>query len=293
MDLKELAPLGANPAGPEPMVRTSGARGLINHIAPALPKFQPIGYDDFGESMAKPTFSVKNFERFQHYKDRHPIWIKLYNSTLDDYDFGKLPDASKAHLVAIWLLASRNDNAIPLDPDWVGKRINASEPVDLEILRDLGFIQYNQDDSNTLAERYQVAMPEKRREREEKRREDTSSLRSDVAKPKRKTRASLPFGFPFQEDLDWARALWLQKGRADLCSLSEEEAAKFRDHHAGKMTMSADWPASWRTWSRNTIKFNNGGRNGRDGRTAHENFAAGALAAATGRRSEDESGDLI
>jgi DNA-binding NarL/FixJ family response regulator len=33
-------------------------------------------------------YSVKNFERFQHYKDRSPPWIKLYNELLDDYEFG-------------------------------------------------------------------------------------------------------------------------------------------------------------------------------------------------------------
>lgn len=38
---------------------------------------------------------VKNFDRFQHYKDRTPPWIKLYNDLLDDYDFSCLPDAEK------------------------------------------------------------------------------------------------------------------------------------------------------------------------------------------------------
>ena len=47
------------------------------------------------------VFRVKNFENFQHYKDRNPPWIKFYNEVLDDYDIGRLPDASKAHLFAI------------------------------------------------------------------------------------------------------------------------------------------------------------------------------------------------
>lgn len=102
------------------------------------------------------TFSVKNFEKFQHYKDRSPPWIKLYNELLDDYDFGLLPDASKWHLVAIWLLASRSNNEIPLDPAWVQKRICASSPVDLTILKNAGFIQYNQNRSKPLAKRKQV-----------------------------------------------------------------------------------------------------------------------------------------
>lgn len=86
------------------------------------------------------TFSVKNFEQFQHYKDRSPPWIKLYNELLDDYEFGLLPDASKLHLILIWLLASRSANKLPFDEAWIGRRINASEPVNLRLLARHGFI---------------------------------------------------------------------------------------------------------------------------------------------------------
>lgn len=91
------------------------------------------------------TFRVKNFETFQHYKDRAPPWIKLYNELLDDYEFGLLPDASKMHLVAIWLLASRSENKIPFDPAWVARRINATEKVNLQLLADRGFILIDQE----------------------------------------------------------------------------------------------------------------------------------------------------
>ncbi len=91
------------------------------------------------------TFSVKNFEKFQHYKDRAPPWIKLYNGLLEDYEFGLLPDASKMHLIAIWLLASRSENKIPYDAKWVSGRINATESVDLDLLAGRGFIVINQD----------------------------------------------------------------------------------------------------------------------------------------------------
>lgn len=85
-------------------------------------------------------FSVKNFEQFQHYKDRAPPWIKFYNSVLDDYEFTRLPDASRFHLTAIWLLASRLDNRIPNDPEWVQKSIKANTAVDLNALFDAGFL---------------------------------------------------------------------------------------------------------------------------------------------------------
>lgn len=121
------------------------------------------------------TFSVKNFAKFQHYKDRSPPWIKLYNDLLDDYDFGHLPDASKMHLIAIWLLASRYDNKIPADPEWVARRINATAKVDLAILFKAGFLEPDQECSETLAESKQAASKpldqsrgEKRESREDK-----------------------------------------------------------------------------------------------------------------------------
>ena len=110
------------------------------------------------------TFHIKNFDRLQHYKDRSPPWIKLYNGLLDDYAFAHLPDASKAHLLAIGLLASRYSNKIPLDADWIAKRINATAPVDLPTLIKSGFVVPDQDCSTLLASRYQNARPERERE---------------------------------------------------------------------------------------------------------------------------------
>lgn len=84
--------------------------------------------------------AVKNFESFQHYKDRNPVWIKLYNELLEDYEFASLPDNVKGQLICIWLLASRMDNRIPHDAKWIGNKINASTPVDIDLLIDAGFL---------------------------------------------------------------------------------------------------------------------------------------------------------
>ncbi len=113
------------------------------------------------------TFHVKNFEQFQHYKDRTPPWIKLYNSLLDDYAFACLQDASKLHLIAIWLLASRSENKLPYDPKWIAKRINATDKVDLDGLLDSGFIVLNQE-LQSLAQDASAALAKRLpREREE------------------------------------------------------------------------------------------------------------------------------
>ena len=101
------------------------------------------------------TFTVPSLERYQHYRDRKPPWIKLHADVLEDYEFGALPDASKAHLMQIWIVASRMER-VPWDPDWLGSRINATEPVDLDLLAAQGFIQpcsatMEQDASKMLA----------------------------------------------------------------------------------------------------------------------------------------------
>jgi hypothetical protein len=112
---------------------------------------------------------VKNFERFQHYKDRRPTWIKLYNDLLDDYEFGCLQDASKWLAVGLWLLASRTDNRIPNDPKWIARMIHASQPVDIAPLVSAGFARVVQDASKSLADRSEPASPEEETEVEEER----------------------------------------------------------------------------------------------------------------------------
>lgn len=84
---------------------------------------------------------VRDWEKLQHYKKRNPPWIRVYNEILEDYDFAALPDASKWHLVGIWLLASRLANRIPADAAWIGQRIGARSPVDLDALLRIGAIQ--------------------------------------------------------------------------------------------------------------------------------------------------------
>lgn len=83
---------------------------------------------------------VKNWKQFQHYKNRAPLWIKLYRNLLADYAFSCLQDASKLHLILIWLLASESEGRIPDDPEWVQRRIGVAGAVDLKALVDAGFL---------------------------------------------------------------------------------------------------------------------------------------------------------
>jgi hypothetical protein len=104
--------------------------------------------------------SVKNLQKYQHYRDRRPPWIKLHVSLFDDYAFQCLQDASKLHLVLFWLLASQMENRIPYDLDYITRKLGTTSPVDVEVLILQGFIEVSQDDGKMLAERKQSAMVE-------------------------------------------------------------------------------------------------------------------------------------
>ena len=105
----------------------------------------------------KKTFSVKNWNEFQHYKDRNPPWIKLHNHLLDDYEFENLGDAAKGHLLCIWMLASRTKNQMPFDEKWITKKIGASSKVNLQALVNAEFLTVEHDASTSLHNETQLA----------------------------------------------------------------------------------------------------------------------------------------
>jgi hypothetical protein len=89
----------------------------------------------------KRYLRVRNFDATQHYKDRNPIWIKLYCSILDDYDFAQLPDETKFHAVGLMLLASRLNNKFPADEIWLRAKINAEKEINLNLLLEIRFLE--------------------------------------------------------------------------------------------------------------------------------------------------------
>lgn len=89
---------------------------------------------------APAYLSVRNWDEFQQYKDRRPAWIKLHTSLTDDYEFCRLTDAAKFHVVGIFLLAARMENKIPNDPNWVARKIEATTEVDLSQIIAAGFL---------------------------------------------------------------------------------------------------------------------------------------------------------
>ena len=118
----------------------------------------------------------KNWNEFQHYKDRSPSWIKLHKNILDNRDYHRLHVASKALAPLLWLLASEyKDGKIPLDYDLISFRLRMTEKEVENAVTPLihsGFFILYQDASRVLAEC--LPREEKRRVREEKSEGDKS-----------------------------------------------------------------------------------------------------------------------
>ena len=123
-----------------------------------------------------PIYRVRNWDKFQHYKDRTPPWIRLHRALLDDYEYHCLPDASKALAPCLWLLASENDDPtcgeIRASDEKIAFRLRMPVKKFQESVKALiehGFFDLEQDDSELLASCKQHALPETETETEEER----------------------------------------------------------------------------------------------------------------------------
>lgn len=53
---------------------------------------------------------IRNYNKFQHFKDRRPPWIKLYRDLLDDPEWFALSGTDAKVLVMLWLVASEDES---------------------------------------------------------------------------------------------------------------------------------------------------------------------------------------
>lgn len=186
---------------------------------------------------------VRNWDKFQHYKDRNPPWVKLYTSWADDYEWAQWDDASKLLAVCAVMLAGKTGNRIPLDPKWIQQRCSLTKVPDLSALIAVGFLEEiqalrdtEQIASSVLADCKQDASDPLAfaRSREER--------RGETEKTDQRARARGHRCPPeFILDLEFART-----EIADIDA--EEESARFKDYEFQKRR--SDWAAVWRNWVR-------------------------------------------
>jgi hypothetical protein len=85
---------------------------------------------------------IPNWDKFQHYKDRDPAWIKLYLRLLRDVDYLSLTPTARALLHGLWLLYGACDGRVPRSTVGVALQLKAKRE-HWESLSDAGFIEFS------------------------------------------------------------------------------------------------------------------------------------------------------
>jgi hypothetical protein len=109
---------------------------------------------------------IKNWSKFQHFKDRKPPWVKLYRDLLDDIEWHELDPKAAKVLVMLWLIASEDEGSIPPNKQ-LAFRLRMSEKETEVCISKLSH-WLEQDDDNVISTRYQDDAPETETETEKK-----------------------------------------------------------------------------------------------------------------------------
>lgn len=115
------------------------------------------------------TYQIKNWKKFQHFKDRRPPWVKLYRDLLDDFNWHNLSGDAAKSLTMLWLIASETDGYLP-DIKTISFRLRLSQEKTKQIINELN--QWIiEDDINVISDEYQDDTPETETYREEREKE--------------------------------------------------------------------------------------------------------------------------
>jgi len=195
------------------------------------------------------VIAIVAWEKFQHYKDRDPPWIKFYRDLLTAESWVLGTDESRLVQAASMLLAARYRNATPLNYALFRKvaSLDMSEAkfrAAIDHLAATGFLEIQghaeprkQSASKTLASCASETEAEKSREEAEK----IQSARKRAAK------RCPDDWFPTSEQI--------QAMQAECPGISvEAETRKFRDYEFARAR--TDWAATWRNWIREAQRRN-------------------------------------
>jgi hypothetical protein len=216
-------------------------------------------------------FVVKDWNKYQHYKNRNPPWIKLQKEVIDSFEWHSLQDASKAIAIVIWMIASEHQDPLSgLVPDNVDKiafRAHADVLKTNECIKELirkGFLTREQNAGDLLALCHQSDLPEEEAETEKETEGECGAAKSP---PPPRTRAI--------RIQDWIKTLqkedpsvgirccpdelgeWAQNEYNWDNNFIVQEWGSFCDYWSASNRDDAkkmDWTAAWRRWCEKTIK---------------------------------------
>jgi len=180
------------------------------------------------------TLRIRNWERFQQYKDRCPPWIKLHREILQSEDWVMWDDASRVLAIACMLLASRTDDGtVPLNLEYIKRAAYLNAAPDLRPLIACGFLVL-EGDASKLYETLAVCTTETETETETETDTRTKCTRV-LVKP----------------TLDEVRTYCQERHNA----VDAEAWMAFYESNGWKVGRNSmkNWQAAVRTWERNKV----------------------------------------
>jgi len=117
---------------------------------------------------------IKNWSKFQHFKDRKPPWVKLYRDVLDDMEWYELDPLASKVLVMCWLIASEDDGRLP-NSKTLAFRLRMTEKQTIDCLNKLSH-WLEQDDIDLISEQYQTDSLETEKETETKKEKKATAV---------------------------------------------------------------------------------------------------------------------
>lgn len=181
------------------------------------------------------SLRIKDWQKFQHFKDRTPPWVKLYRDILDDPDWHELDGESAKVLTMLWLIASEDDTHTGTLPEVrkLAFRLRIKESQLKQILVRLHHWLI-QDDIETISTGYRSDAPERETERE-------TEEEGETEKKPRAARTPPTPAQPCPPDVDaqvWTDWLSLRRGKKAAVTYTVIEGARTEAKKAG-MTFEA------------------------------------------------------
>ena len=187
---------------------------------------------------------IKNWERFQHFKDRRPPWIKLYRELLDDMEWHTLDAQASKLLIMLWLLAAEQAGTLP-GLDEIAFRVRMPVGTVKSAIESKLSHWLIQDDINTISTCHQVGPSETETERETETEAEARIVvispraASPVVTPKRGKRAIADTDGPTEKHRAFALQLGLDIG---------PQWGKFKNYCRANDRRYADFEAAFRNW---------------------------------------------
>lgn len=191
---------------------------------------------------------IKNWQKFQHFKDRRPPWIKLYRDILDDDEWFSLPPISAKALVTLWLLASEDETKQGVLPPFkkIAFRLRMSEKSLQSIVSDISHWLI-QDDIKTISSCHQLGPSETEAYKAEI--EGETQKQVDI-KPRGKRQIS-DEDKPTDKHREFAKSLGVDPG---------PEWGKFKNYCLAHGKQYVNFEAAFRNWLANSVTMNGGKR---------------------------------